>query len=149
MPVARRRAQTTWEGSAAEGSGTLNLVTSGAGGAFPVSLSKRADEADRSQTNPEELIAGAHSTCYAMAFSNVLSQQGNPPDRLDVKARVTLDKAGEGFAITESELTVTGVVPGLDQAAFAAAAKTAEASCPVSNALRGNVEIVLNATLES
>jgi osmotically inducible protein OsmC len=148
MPVARRRAQTTWQGSAAEGSGTLNLVTSGAGGAFPVSLASRVQDADRSQTNPEELIAGAHSTCYAMAFSNVLSQQGNPPDKLDVKARVTLDKVGEGFGITESELTVTGVVPGLDQAAFEAAAKTAEASCPVSNALRGNVEIVLKATLD-
>jgi osmotically inducible protein OsmC len=149
MPVARRRAQTTWQGSAAEGSGTLVLATSHAGGEFPVSLAKRAEDADRSQTNPEELIAGAHSTCYAMAFSNYLSQQGNVPDSLDVKARVTLDKAGEGFAITESELTVTGRVPGLDQAAFEEAAKQAEQQCPVSNALRNNVEIVLKATLES
>jgi osmotically inducible protein OsmC len=149
MPVARRRAETTWQGSAAEGSGTLNLVTSGAGGAFPVSLVSRAQDADRSQTNPEELIAGAHSTCFAMAFSNVLSQQGNPPESLDVKARVTLDRAGEGFAITESELTVTGVVPGIDQAGFEEAARTAEQACPVSNALRGNVDIVLKVTLDS
>jgi osmotically inducible protein OsmC len=149
MPVARRRAHTEWQGSAAEGSGTLTLDTSGAGGELPVSLTSRAQDADRSQTNPEELIAGAHSACYAMAFSNVLSQQGNPPERLDVKARVTLDKVGEGFAITESELTVTGVVPGLDQAAFEEAAKTADANCPVSNALRGNVAGKLTATLES
>jgi osmotically inducible protein OsmC len=148
MPVARRRAETEWHGSAAEGSGTLRLATSGAG-EFPVSLVSRAQDADRSQTNPEELIAAAHSSCFAMAFSNVLSAQGNVPDTLDVKARVTLDRAGEGFAITESELTVTGVVPGLDQAGFEAAAKTADGACPVSNALRGNVAIVLNATLES
>jgi osmotically inducible protein OsmC len=148
MPVARRRAETVWQGSAAEGSGKLNLTTSHAGGELPVSLTSRAQDSDHTQTNPEELIAGAHSTCYAMAFSNVLSQQGNPPDQLDVKARVTLDKAGEGFAITESELTVTGVVPGLDQAAFEAAARTADEACPVSNALRNNVEIVLKATLQ-
>jgi osmotically inducible protein OsmC len=149
MPVARRRAETEWHGSAAEGSGTLNLRTSGAGGPLPVSLASRVQEADRSQTNPEELIAGAHSTCFAMAFANVLSSQGNPPETLDVKARVTLDRVGEGFGITESELTITGVVPGLDQAAFEAAAELAEQGCPVSNALRGNVDVVLKVTLAS
>jgi osmotically inducible protein OsmC len=119
QPVRRvKPAGAPWQGSAAEGSGTLTLDTSGAGGELPVSLTARVQDADRSRTNPEELIAGAHSTCYAMAFSNVLSQQGNPPERLDVQARVTLDKVGEGFAITESALTVTGVVPGLDPAAF-------------------------------
>ena len=149
MPIARRRAETEWHGSATEGSGTVTLSTSGAGGPFPVSLTSRAQDADRSQTNPEELIAAAHSSCYAMALSNVLSSQDTPPDALDVKARVTLDKVGEGFAITESVLTVTGTVPGLDQAAFEEAARAAEARCPVSNALRNNVEIVLEATLES
>ena len=148
MPVARRRAQTEWKGSAAEGSGVTTLWTSGAGGPFPVSLTKRADDGAHDQTNPEELIAAAHSCCYAMALSNVLSQGDTPPDALDVRARVTLDKVGEGFAITESALTVTGTVPGFDQERFEAAAKEAEAHCPVSNALRGNVEITLDVTHE-
>jgi lipoyl-dependent peroxiredoxin len=148
MPVARRRADTEWHGSAAEGSGTLTLSTSNAA-TFPVSLSKRAEESDRTQTNPEELIAAAHSSCYAMAFSNYLSSNGNVPDELEVNARVTLDKAGEGFAITESVLTVEGKVPGLDQDAFQQAAEEAEKQCPVSNALRGNLEISVKATLAS
>ena len=148
MPVARRRADTEWHGSAAEGSGTLTLSTSNAA-TFPVSLSKRAEESDKTQTNPEELIAAAHSSCYAMAFSNYLSSNGNVPDELRVNARVTLDKAGEGFAITESVLTVEGKVPGLDQAAFEQAAKEAELQCPVSNALRNNLEIEVEAKLVS
>ncbi|WP_210491698.1 OsmC family peroxiredoxin [Patulibacter sp. SYSU D01012] len=147
MPVAFRKASTEWQGTAAEGGGTLTLVSSGAGGPFPVSLTKRTDEADRTQTNPEELIAAAHSSCYAMAFSNVLTQHDTPPSQLDVDVRVTLDKAGEGFAITRSEITVTGDVPGLDQATFERLAGEAEKGCPVSNALRGSVEIALKATL--
>ena len=147
MPVAFRKATTEWQGTAAEGSGTTTLKSSGAGGPFPVSLTKRADAEDKTQTNPEELIAAAHSTCYAMAFSNVLSQNDTPPTKLDVDARVTLDKAGEGFAITKSELTVTGDVPGLDQAAFERLAGEAEQACPVSNVLRGNAEIALKVTL--
>jgi osmotically inducible protein OsmC len=149
MPVAFRKASTEWQGTAAEGSGTTTFVSSQAGGPFPVSLTKRADPEDKSQTNPEELIAAAHSTCYAMAFSNVLSQNDTPPSKLDVDVRVVLDKAGEGFAITKSELTVNGVVPGLDQAQFEQFAKDAEAACPVSNVLRGNAEITLKATLGS
>jgi osmotically inducible protein OsmC len=82
-----------------------------------------------------------------MALSNVLSQNDTPPTKLDVAARVTLDKAGEGFAITKSELTITGDVPGLDQEQFAKLAADAEQGCPVSNALRGNAEITLKATL--
>ena len=147
MPVAFRKASTEWQGTAAEGAGTTTFVSSQAGGPFPVSLTRRTDQEDKTQTNPEELIAAAHSTCYAMAFSNVLSQNDTPPEKLDVDVRVTLDEAGEGFAITKSELTVTGKVPGMDQDRFAALAHDAEQACPVSNVLRGNAEISLTATL--
>lgn len=149
MPVAFRKASTEWQGTAAEGSGTTTFVSSQAGGPFPVSLTRRTDQEDKTQTNPEELIAAAHSTCYAMAFSNVLSQNDTPPEKLDVDVRVTLDQAGEGFAITKSELTVNGRVPGLDQDRFAELAAEAEQACPVSNVLRGNAEISLKATLEA
>lgn len=149
MPVAFRKATTEWQGSATEGNGALTLVSSGAGGPFPVSLTSRADPEDKTQTNPEELIAAAHSSCYAMALSNVLSQNDTPPNQLDVDVRVTLDKVGEGFGITLAELTVIGDVPGIDQAAFQRFAEQAEAACPVSNALRGNVEIRLKATFVS
>ena len=149
MPVAFRKATTEWQGSAAEGNGALTLASSGAEGPFPVSLTSRADPEDRTQTNPEELIAAAHSSCYAMALSNVLSQNDTPPAQLDVDVRVTLDKVGEGFAITVAELRVVGDVPGIDQDSFASFAAEAEAACPVSNALRGNVEIKLDATLVS
>lgn len=147
MPVAFRRATTEWQGSVTEGNGALTLVSSGAGGPFPVSLTKRADPEDRTQTNPEELIAAAHSSCYAMALSNVLTQNDTPPNQLDVGVRVTLDKAGEGFAITKSEITVVGDVPGVDESSFAKLAAIAEQGCPVSNALRGSVAISLKATL--
>ncbi|CAB4921663.1 unannotated protein [freshwater metagenome] len=149
MPVAFRKASTEWQGTAAEGSGTTTFVSSQAGGPFPVSLTKRTDQEDKSQTNPEELIAAAHSTCYAMAFSNVLSQNDTPPSKLDVDVRVTLDQVGEGFGITKSELTVAGVVPGLDQEQFEKLANEAEQACPVSNVIRGNAEISLKATLSS
>lgn len=148
MPVAFRKASTEWQGTAAEGSGNTTFVSSQAGGPFPVSLTKRTDQEDKTQTNPEELIAAAHSTCYAMAFSNVLSQNDTPPSKLDVDVRVTLDQVGEGFGITKSELTVTGDVPGLDQEQFEKLANEAEQACPVSNVLRGNAEITLKATLD-
>ncbi|WP_022929048.1 OsmC family peroxiredoxin [Patulibacter americanus] len=147
MPVAFRKATTEWQGTAAEGAGTTTFVSSGAGGPFPVSLTKRTDQEDKTQTNPEELLAAAHSTCFAMALSNVLSQNDTPPSKLDVAVRVTLDKVGEGFGITKSELTVTGDVPGLDQAEFERLAGEAEKGCPVSNVIRGNAEITLKATL--
>lgn len=148
MAVAQRTAETDWEGSAARGSGTVTFTSSGATDPLPVSLSKRTEQSDTSQTNPEEMIAAAHSCCYAMALSNVLSQQKTPPDSLHVTAEVTLDEAGEGFAITTSVLTVEGEVPDLDDDGFQQATKDAEAACPVSNALRNNVEITIDATLK-
>ncbi len=147
--ISRRRAETVWTGSALEGSGTTSFRSSGVIADQPVSLTSRTQEKPERQTDPEELIAAAHATCYAMAFSNVLTSDGTPPEQLDVKATVSLDKVEDGFAISSSTLVVTGRVPGLSQEQFEDAAHRADQGCPVSNALRGNLEISVEATLES
>ena len=144
MAVAERRADVVWEGGLADGNGH---VTSGTGalGDLPVSWPARTERPD-GKTSPEELIAAAHAACYAMALSHVLGEQGTKPERLAVSATVTFDPA-KG-AITSSRLEVRGRVPGIDQARFEEAARQGEQGCPVSNALRGNLEIELDARLE-
>lgn len=143
-----RTADIHWQGDIRNGEGTAHLVTSGAGGDLPMSLPTRAGEAN-GQTSPEELIAASHAGCYAMALSMVLTQQGNAPEQLDASAVVNLSpKEGGGYELTKSALTVKGKVPGLDAGAFEQAAKEAEQACPVSNALRGNVEITVDAELD-
>jgi osmotically inducible protein OsmC len=142
----QRRANVTWKGNLIEGSGTLRVGSN----AFPeqkVTFSARSE--GQEGTTPEELIAGAHATCYAMAFSNTLKQAGNPPEQLDVTAVCSLDRVDGALKITEMELTVKGVVPGIEAAQFEELARTAETRCPVSNALRNNVEIKVNASLAS
>jgi osmotically inducible protein OsmC len=122
-------------------------VGSGALRELPIAWASRTESSD-GKTSPEELIAAAHAGCYAMAFSHTLSQGGTPPDRLSVNAVCTFEKVGDGFKITTMDLDVQGKVPGLDQAGFEEAARKAEQGCPVSNALRNNVEIRLKAHLE-
>lgn len=143
-----RRAEVVWDGDLLHGSGTFN-VGSGALSDVAVSWPSRAAE-PAGKTSPEELIAAAHASCYAMALSHTLSEGGHAPERLTVSAVVTFAPlpAG-GFKVAKSALSVQGVVPGLDEPAFAKWARQGEESCPVSNALRGNVEISLEATLES
>lgn len=143
MPKIESHGHVDWKGDLQKGGGELD-VGSGALGTQDVTFGARTGQAE-GRTNPEELVAGAHATCYAMAFSNTLAQAGNPPDRLDVKATVTLDT--DALKVATSHLQVRGEVPGLDQAGFEKAAQEAEAKCPISNALRGNVEISLSATL--
>jgi len=146
MPT--RTARTAWNGTLLEGSGQVELTSSGVG-TYEVSFPKRAaDDADGT-TSPEELIAAAHSACYAMALSNEIAQAGGTPQALDVQADVTLgpDPAG-GFRITGIKLTVRGEVDGLDEAGFAKAAQGAKEGCPVSKALAA-VDITLDAALES
>jgi osmotically inducible protein OsmC len=146
MPT--RTARTAWTGNLLEGSGQVELTSSGVG-TYEVSFPKRAaDDADGT-TSPEELIAAAHSACYAMALSNEIAQAGGTPQALDVQADVTLgpDPAG-GFRITGIKLTVRAEVDGLDEAGFAKAAQGAKEGCPVSKALAA-VDITLDAALES
>jgi osmotically inducible protein OsmC len=145
MPT--RTARTAWAGSLQEGSGKVELTSSGVG-TYEVSFPKRAaDDADGT-TSPEELIAAAHSSCYAMQLSALIGNAGGTVHSIDVQADVSLgpDPAG-GFRLTGIKLTVRAEVDGLDAAGFDDAAKTAKAACPVSKALTG-VEITLDAALE-
>jgi osmotically inducible protein OsmC len=141
-----RRASTTWEGELFSGKGTVSFDSSNAAGPLDVSWPTRT-EAPQGQTSPEELIAAAHSACYAMSLSNVLNQVGTPPTRLDASALVTMAKTDTGLRITRIALTVQGHVPGADQAAFESAAHTAKDVCIVSRLFEGNSEITLEATL--
>ena len=145
--AATRTATVTWNGSLAEGSGTVSAGSSGLFADLPVSWVART-EAPGGMTSPEELLAAAHASCYSMALSGGLARAGTPPDHVHVSATVTFDKVGDAWTITRSELDVVGVVPGIDDAAFDAAAENARANCPVSRALSGNVEVLVNATLE-
>jgi osmotically inducible protein OsmC len=145
MPT--RTARTAWDGGLQDGSGQVELSSSKVG-TYDVSFPKRAAEDAGGTTRPEELIAAAHSACYAMQLSANIAEEGGTPLTLDVKADVTLgpDPADGGFKLTGIVLTVRGEVEGLDAAGFQRAAEAAKAGCPVSKALTG-VEITLDAAL--
>jgi osmotically inducible protein OsmC len=146
MAGIERSARVVWRGGLAQGSGTVT-ARSGAVEGLPVTWAARTERPD-GKTSPEELIAAAHAACYAMAFSNVLNRAGNPPDQLDVEAVVSAELGEAGLRVTSSVLDVTGRVPGMDAGEFERLAQEGERSCPVSNALRGNLEIRVNARLE-
>lgn len=144
--MAVRSARTAWTGGLDDGQGTVQLTSSGTA-SFGVSFPRRtADEAE-GVTSPEELIAAAHSSCFAMQFSALLAEAGGTPVSLDVTADVTLqpDPAG-GLHITTIALTVRGEVENLDEAGFVESANLAKATCPVSKALTG-AEITVDAAL--
>ncbi len=141
-----RKATTIWEGDIKSGSGNATLDSSGATGPLNMSFPRRAGEPE-GHTSPEELIAAAHATCFAMALSAALTRADTPPERLESSAVVTLSTEG-GPHIESSKLTVIGTVPGIDEAAFLEAANKAKEGCPVSKALAG-VEITLDAQLKS
>lgn len=140
------RAEAVWEGGLAQGHGAVSTA-SGVLKSAPVSWAARTEAAQ--STSPEELLAAAHASCYAMALSHELGQKGTPPTRLNTSAVVTFDQADGGWKVTTSKLSVRGAVPGIDQKAFSEAANAAAQGCPVSKALAG-VQITLeSATLES
>jgi osmotically inducible protein OsmC len=145
MPT--RTARTAWNGDLQNGSGQVELTSSGVG-TFDVSFPKRAAEDADGTTSPEELIAAAHAACYSMALSAEIGRAGGTPQALDVTAAATLapDPAG-GFRISEIALTARAEVEGLDADGFEAAAQAAKNGCPVSKALAGTT-ITLDATLE-
>ena len=136
-----RSATTIWHGSLLEGSGRVELQSSGLGG-FDVTWASRAQD-PAGRTSPEELIGAAHSSCFSMALSNALAKAGTPPETLETTADVTF-QPGEG--ITGIHLTVQGVVPGMTADQFVEAAEGAKLGCPVSKALTGTT-ITLTATL--
>ncbi len=141
-----RYAETSWSGDLASGNGSINYVSSGALSRLPVTWAARTEE-HNGKTSPEELIAAAHASCFSMAFSGRLAKNGTPATNLDIKAVVTFDKADTGWKIARSEITVLGEVPGIDAARFGELAEDAKENCPVSQALKGNVELAVTATL--
>ena len=146
MVLARRRAEVGWQGTLEEGRGSFT-VGSWMVGEVPVTWSSRTSPEEES-TSPEELMAAAHASCYAMALSLVLGERGTPPESIDVQAACALDAVSEGFRITTMDLEVRGRVPNLDAEGFRRAADYAHQICPVSNALKDNVEVRVNTVLE-
>lgn len=142
--AAQSSATTVWEGDLAHGSG-ITSPASGAFGDVDVSWASRIESA-AGKTSPEELLAAAHASCYCMQFSHELAEAGTPSERLEATAMVEFIP-GEG--VTSSRIVVSGRVPGIDQEAFADAARSASETCPISGALKGNVQITIEATLES
>lgn len=138
-----RRAEVTWRGDLMRGEGTIEKVSSGAFGPLDVSWPART-ESPNGKTSPEELIAAAHAACFSMALSHGLAQAGTPPESLTVSATVTFVP---GTGITSSALEVEGRVPGVDEEGFRQAADQAKEGCPVSSALKGNVELSVTARL--
>lgn len=145
MANVERTAHVEWEGNLTQGSGNFT-AGSGAMEKAPVTFASRVEEPE-GKTSPEELIASAHATCYAMALSNTLAEGGSEPEQLEVDAVCTLDD--QQLKITTVELDIRGTVPGMSGEQFEEAARQAEQLCPVSNALRNNVEIRLNTSLAS
>jgi osmotically inducible protein OsmC len=143
MSVVQRAATVRWEGSLTGGRGALRRPSAGAG-SEALSWDGRVGPAI-GPTSPEELIAAAHAGCYSMSLSNVLAEAGWRAERIDVTAACGLER--ETLRISFVDLTVEAAVPGLDAPAFRDLASAAESACPVSNALRGNVEIRLRAQL--
>ena len=137
--MAERRGHAVWHGNLLEGSGTVDAA-SGAVTGQEVTWKARTEGSD-TVTSPEELIAAAEAACFAMALSHALASAGHEPEEVEVDAVCTFGPVEGGFAITRMALDVRAAVPGIDQAAFEGVLAEAEAGCPVSNALRGNVEI--------
>jgi lipoyl-dependent peroxiredoxin len=136
-------ATATWEGGLKNGRGRFAGLSGYIQGDF--TFATRFEGAKG--TNPEELIAAAHAACFSMALSAGLEAAGTPATRISTKAACTIDKVAAGFKITRMRLEVRGEVPGIDQAAFSKAADAAKEGCPVSGALKGNVQIELDARL--
>ena len=143
MPV--RSADARWEGSLQDGKGQMRMASGAYEGAY--SFASRFE--DGTGTNPEELIAAAHAGCFSMALAASLGRAGHNPNSVETTAKVHLNRTDEGFRIQRIELTTNASVPGIDNAQFQEIADAAKRTCPVSVALGGVGEIVLNATLTS
>ena len=141
-----RRAEVGWDGDLMSGSGMIRYVSSGSISRLPVTWASRTEASD-GRTSPEELIAAAHASCYSMAFSAGLARNGTPPQHLEVEAVVAFDKTEAGWRIVGSRITVEGTVPNIDETKFVELAEAAKDGCPVSQALKGNVDLSVVATL--
>ncbi len=142
-----RSANAHWEGDLFGGSGTVAGASSGTFGPLPLTWKARAEASDTGLTSPEELLAGAWAACFAMASSNELAKAGFPVASNDVSVAVTADKTDTGFTIISAVLTLRASVPNVDETTFRTAVEAAKSGCPVSRALKGNVEVTLDAQL--
>ncbi len=142
----QRSAEAVWRGDLKSGQGTTSTET-GVLREVPYSFKTRFEN-DRQGTNPEELIAAAHASCFSMAFANMLSGAGHAPKEIKTRAVLTMKKVEGGFKLAKVHLETTGKVDGLDDAAFQATAEKAKNGCPVSQLLKpGLEEMTLKATL--
>ena len=142
----QRHALVSWSGDLLSGAGTIDYVSSGVFSRMPVSWAARTGP-HNGKTSPEELLAAAHASCFSMAFSARLAKNGTPATKLSIKAEVSFDNASGGWKVTTSHLIVRGDVPGIDAATFATIAEDAKDNCPISIALKGNVDLTVEATL--
>ena len=143
-----RTADVTWNGDLLTGAGTIDYVSSGVFSRMPVSWAARTGP-HNGKTSPEELLAAAHASCFSMAFSARLAKNGTPATTLKVKVEVNFDNASGGWKVTTSHVTVVGDVPGIDLETFRTIAEDAKENCPISIALKGNVELTVDASLTS
>ena len=142
-----RTASATWQGDLSNGAGDVSSGTSEHLRRLPITWRARTEEAG-GLTSPEELLAAAHASCFAMAFSNNLAKAGTPPERVEVTATVTADRRDGAWTVLSSAIGVRGSVPGATEEAFRDAAEKAKDGCPISRALKGNVDLSVEATLE-
>lgn len=149
MPTGTSRARASWQGGLADGQGTVS-TSSGVLTSSEVSWKARAERnAETPQTSPEELIGAAIAACFSMALANDLAQGGHAPEKLDVSSTTHFEVGAGGAKISDIHLDVKGKVPGMDQPSFQQAVDGAARNCPVSQALKGNVQITANAQLQS
>lgn len=146
--AAVRTATASWQGDLMSGTGTTSAGTSETFVDLPISWGSRTEDPE-GRTSPEELLAAAHASCFAMAFSGDLGRAGTPPEHLHVEAEVTFDKLETGWTVVSSHLTVIGRAPGATAESFDAIAEGTRDGCPISRALAGNVAISVDATLET
>ena len=142
-----RRADATWSGDLLSGRGTVTAATTRVFADLPTTWASRTGEPG-GVTSPEELLAAAHASCFSMACSNLLAKAGTPPERLTVSVSVTADKLETGWTVLSAAIRVSGVVPGATPESFRGAAEGAKDGCPISKALKGNVALSVEATLE-
>ena len=145
--AAVRTATASWQGDLMSGSGTTSSGTTDTFRDLPISWGSRTEEPE-GRTSPEELLAAAHASCFAMAFSADLGRDGTPPEHLHVEAEVTFDKLDSGWSVVSSHLTVVGRAPGATAESFERIAEGTRDGCPISRALAGNVALSVDATLE-
>lgn len=145
--MTEKTANVHWEGSGKEGKGQISTETLALNN-YPYGFASRFGD-DRRGTNPEEILGAAHAACFSMAFSFACEKAGFATSVIDTQARVRLTPQGEGFVIEHIGLTMSAIVPGIDETQFQNIAKAAKRDCPLSKALASVAEITLDAKLNS